>query len=140
MNCGWTSPSILILTGDESPLPSGKISMEEASWIASLSCFGGFHLNCFVLSKKTQRENHFRFNRKLFLWFYDQYIRAKKVLNCNGIPELGEFIDIIYIEKHLSKRKYLFLILDKLVTHLFRPKCVLFIRGKFLIHTNNLFQ
>lgn len=96
MNCGWTSPSILILTGDESPLPSGKISMEEASWIASLSCFGGLlYFNYFVLSKKkNQRENHFRFNRKLFLWFYDQYIRAKKVLNCNGIPELGEFIDI----------------------------------------------
>lgn len=37
----WTSPSIEILQSDESPLPSGKIQFEEASWIASLWSVGG---------------------------------------------------------------------------------------------------
>ncbi|XP_055301605.1 facilitated trehalose transporter Tret1-like [Sitodiplosis mosellana] len=41
MGLGWTSPSILVLTSDESPLPSGKITMEEASWITSLWSVGG---------------------------------------------------------------------------------------------------
>lgn len=34
--CGWASPTIYLLTSNESPLPTGKISMNEASWIASL--------------------------------------------------------------------------------------------------------
>lgn len=38
---GWPSPTINLLTSSESPLPSGKIDMEEASWIASLICVGG---------------------------------------------------------------------------------------------------
>lgn len=38
---GWASPSINLFTSDQSPLSSGKISMEEASWIASLICVGG---------------------------------------------------------------------------------------------------
>lgn len=37
---GWTSPSIILLTSDETPLPSGKITMEEASWVAALQCVG----------------------------------------------------------------------------------------------------
>ncbi|XP_055298714.1 facilitated trehalose transporter Tret1-like [Sitodiplosis mosellana] len=40
VTCGWASPSIVLLTSDETPLPSGKITMDEASWIASLICFG----------------------------------------------------------------------------------------------------
>lgn len=38
---GWSSPAIVLLTSDESPLPSGKISMVEGSWIASLTNLGG---------------------------------------------------------------------------------------------------
>lgn len=41
MNCGWTSPSIIQLQSDNSPLPS-KITLDEVSWIASLSTVGGF--------------------------------------------------------------------------------------------------
>lgn len=37
---GWSSPSILLLTSAKSPLPSGTISMEQASWVASLQCVG----------------------------------------------------------------------------------------------------
>lgn len=37
---GWSSPSIIILKSNESPLPSGKITTEESSWIASLLCLG----------------------------------------------------------------------------------------------------
>lgn len=38
---GWASPNVELLKSDESPLPSGKINMDEASWIASLICLGG---------------------------------------------------------------------------------------------------
>lgn len=38
---GWPSPNILVLMSDETPLASGKITMDEASWIASLWCIGG---------------------------------------------------------------------------------------------------
>lgn len=38
---GWSSPIVVLLTSDESPLPSGKITMSEASWIASLMSIGG---------------------------------------------------------------------------------------------------
>ncbi|XP_055302940.1 uncharacterized protein LOC129568722 [Sitodiplosis mosellana] len=53
MTEGWTSPSVLLLTSDESPLPSGKITMEEASWIASLLCLGLFGniFFCYVINK-----------------------------------------------------------------------------------------
>lgn len=42
--CGWSSPSLLILVSDETPLPTGKISMEVASWVASLLC--NFETKC----------------------------------------------------------------------------------------------
>ncbi|XP_037039592.1 facilitated trehalose transporter Tret1-like [Bradysia coprophila] len=38
---GWASPSTLLLTSDDSPLPSGKIDIDEASWVVSLACLGG---------------------------------------------------------------------------------------------------
>lgn len=38
---GWMSPTIELLTSDKSPLESGKITMEEASWVASIICIGG---------------------------------------------------------------------------------------------------
>lgn len=38
---GWCSPSLMVLASDESPLPTGKITVEEASWIASLVNAGG---------------------------------------------------------------------------------------------------
>lgn len=41
ITCGWTSSSLMILTSDESPLPTGKVNLEEASWIASLVNLGG---------------------------------------------------------------------------------------------------
>jgi hypothetical protein len=41
--CGWPSPSLLLLRSPEdSPLESGPITLEEASWIASGMCLGGF--------------------------------------------------------------------------------------------------
>lgn len=35
---GWTSPAIFLLMTDDTPLPSGKLSIEEASWVASVMC------------------------------------------------------------------------------------------------------
>lgn len=37
---GWTSPFLPVLLSDDSPLPSGSITSEEASWIGSLLCLG----------------------------------------------------------------------------------------------------
>lgn len=45
--CGWTSPSIALLTSDETPLASGKITMDEASNVASFLCIGGVLGNIF---------------------------------------------------------------------------------------------
>lgn len=47
MGEGWTSPSIFLLETDETPLPSGKITVEEASWIASLLSIGCLFGNVF---------------------------------------------------------------------------------------------
>lgn len=37
---GWSSPSILLLTSKDSPLPTGRVTTDEASWIASLKSVG----------------------------------------------------------------------------------------------------
>lgn len=37
---GWASPTIILLMSDETNLPSGKITMEEGSWIVSLLYVG----------------------------------------------------------------------------------------------------
>lgn len=47
MSTGWSSPSIHLLTSIESPLPTGPISIEEASWIASVNSIGGLIGNFF---------------------------------------------------------------------------------------------
>lgn len=44
---GWSSPNIIILTSDKSPLASGKITMEEASWAVSLLSIGALFGNFF---------------------------------------------------------------------------------------------
>lgn len=45
--CGFSSPSIALLMSDKTPLPSGKITIEEASWVASLICVGALFGNIF---------------------------------------------------------------------------------------------
>lgn len=45
--CGWSSPSLPLLMSDNSPLPTGKIVMEEASWIAGSISLGGLVGNLF---------------------------------------------------------------------------------------------
>lgn len=42
LNSGWTSPNIILLQSDQTPLPSGKITQDEASWIASIIAVGAF--------------------------------------------------------------------------------------------------
>lgn len=39
---GWPSPSIILLESDETPLPSGKLTRDEISWITSVMEFGAF--------------------------------------------------------------------------------------------------
>lgn len=38
---GWASPSLELLKSDESALPTGKITVDEGSWVASFFCIGG---------------------------------------------------------------------------------------------------
>lgn len=45
--CGWTNPTLPLLMSDDSPLPTGKIVMEEASWIAGTIALGGLVGNLF---------------------------------------------------------------------------------------------
>lgn len=37
---GWISPTLPILQSDNSPLESGKLTIEEASWVGSISSIG----------------------------------------------------------------------------------------------------
>lgn len=39
---GWASPNLLLLKSDKSPLPTGKISVEEATWVTSVLPIGIF--------------------------------------------------------------------------------------------------
>lgn len=55
---GWSSPILLLLTSDQTPLPSGKITMEEASWVASLQsvgCLFGNILFGYIINKFGRR-------------------------------------------------------------------------------------
>lgn len=47
-SCGWSSAGIPILKSDETPLETGPISSEEASWITSGICIGGFVGNLLI--------------------------------------------------------------------------------------------
>ncbi|XP_058816625.1 uncharacterized protein LOC131679891 [Topomyia yanbarensis] len=38
---GWTAPIIPLLQSADTPLPSGPITVEEASWVGSCLCIGG---------------------------------------------------------------------------------------------------
>lgn len=40
MMTGWSSPSIHLLTSKDSPLPTGTLTEDEASWTASLKSLG----------------------------------------------------------------------------------------------------
>lgn len=52
--CGWPSAATLDLMSDESPLPTGKITLDEASWITAMICPGGF-LGNFLFGWITER-------------------------------------------------------------------------------------
>lgn len=58
VSCGWSSVCAILLTSDETPLESGKITMDEASWIASLLCVGGLPGNvfCGIVTNKYGRK------------------------------------------------------------------------------------
>jgi MFS family permease len=74
--CGWPSAGTLLLMSDESPLPTGKVTMEEASWITAMICVGGFIGN-FVFAWIAER-----YGRKipLLLAAVFQIVRKMKLL------------------------------------------------------------
>lgn len=55
---GWSSPSILLLTSDQSPLSSGKITLEQASWVTSLKSLGFLFTSpvCGIVANKFGRK------------------------------------------------------------------------------------
>lgn len=63
MHGGWSSPAILLLSSNESPLPDGKITQDEATWLTTLFVFGGAIGN--VANVYTTN----RFGRKTLLQF-----------------------------------------------------------------------
>lgn len=58
LKAGWATSNVLLLTSNETPLPSGKITMEEASWITSLMPCGSMFGNVFFgfITKKFGRK------------------------------------------------------------------------------------
>lgn len=108
ITCGWSSPSIDLLTSDKSPLPSGKITMEEASWIASALAIGALPGNVvfgFLIKK---------FGRK---W----PLTASSILT---------IVKPKHCKSHKSHKKYHVpkIITDQLVTYSICTKCLLFVR------------
>lgn len=55
---GFTGPNLELFKSDETPLTSGKITLDEESWISSLTAFGaiGFTLVYGFLSEKFGRK------------------------------------------------------------------------------------
>lgn len=45
--CGWPSAAYSVLQSNETPLVSGRMSVEELSWMVSIMCIGGFFGNIF---------------------------------------------------------------------------------------------
>jgi MFS family permease len=55
---GFTGPNLELFKSDETPLTSGKITIDEESWISSLGAFGalGFTLVYGFVSEKFGRK------------------------------------------------------------------------------------
>lgn len=68
-SCGWPSFSFLILESEDTPLKSGRLTMEELSWIVSIFCFGGV------------------FGNFLFGWLIDKVSR-KQILYAVAVPQI----------------------------------------------------
>lgn len=51
---GWPSPAIFLLTSYKSPLPTGPISVSEASWITSFKSIG-MVLGCTIVGILTKK-------------------------------------------------------------------------------------
>lgn len=73
----WTSPVIPFLRSEASPLDSGPITIEEASWIGSLNCAGGLIGN-FV-----------------YAYLADKFGRKKAIL-CLALPQIMFWLCVIY--------------------------------------------
>lgn len=104
----WASPSIILLTSDETPLPSGKITMDEASWIASLLCIGGLIGNIFFGYITN------RFGRKLPLIVI-------------AIPTVVSDIWRSTSNSQENESKWSMILTDKLAADFICTKCVLLI-------------
>lgn len=41
ISVGWMASALLVYDSDESPLPTGRVQMDEIAWIASILGIGG---------------------------------------------------------------------------------------------------
>lgn len=72
--CGWPSAALPILMSSETPLPSGPLTIDEASWVTSLICIGGF------------------FGNQVFGWLANHYGRKIPII-LTAIPQAVQSYD-----------------------------------------------
>lgn len=79
--CGWPSAALVELQSINGPhpLPTGPLNDDEASWVTSLMCIGGFVGNSF------------------FGWFVNRFGRKIPLILC-AIPQLVR-VYLIYLGK-----------------------------------------
>lgn len=107
MVAGWASPNISLLTSDDSILASGKITMEQASSVASFVPLGIagkriFHLNSGFFFRN-HNQNLFCFPGALFGNFLFGFITnkfgRKKILISLAIPTIVRILTIYPMER-----------------------------------------
>lgn len=129
MVAGWASPSIILLTSDDSPLVGGKITMEEASSVASFVPLG-IHM-----AKK--RISHSNFSKFLslsgalfgnFLFgFITNKCGRKKILILLAIPAIVCFThSIVWAYFRMEYWKF-WVFLDFMDANFVCPKCFIFV-------------
>lgn len=106
VSIGWSSPNLLILESDESPI--GKITREEASWVASLQCFGGFFSN-------------------LFFGLIGARLGRKIPLILMAVPTIVTFVFCNFKEIPSIIMQIIIICPDCLVAGFIRTKCLLFV-------------
>lgn len=114
---GWTSPAVFLLTSDQSPLPTGKITTDEAGWTASIHSLG-FLMSCPLFGYVGNR-----FGRK---WPLIMLSVPISVMDAHISPLL--LVNELKIEIKVCIR--LKFISDHMVWYFVCPKYLLYIRGE----------
>lgn len=92
--CGWSSPSIPLLKSEETPLDTGPISIEEASWIVALQCVGGFAGNLVLgwVRRCLKIKRHHLWTHPKETIFHLIFLRQLK-LSFMGFPFISQLVN-----------------------------------------------